>query len=215
MSLNSTELKEIEKQLGCPTGENGIKIANNMHQSNISMTMASIELLNLKANDHLLEIGHGNASHLKQILERTDGLKYTGLEISKTMQKEAKRINAGCNADFLIYDGNNIPFEKSSFNKIVSVNTIYFWKDAIGFIKEVQRVLKSDGMFILTFALKSFMQQLPFVKSEFKLYDELDLRKLISYSKLKIDSLVHKNEMVQSKSGELVNRSYIVAQIKK
>lgn len=59
------------------------------------------------------------------------------------------------------------------------------------------------------------MQKLPFVKSEFELYNEIDLRKLISYSQMEIETLEHNSEKVRSKSGELVNRNYIVARIRK
>lgn len=215
MNLSTKELEEIERQLRCPTGENGVEIANNMNVSNLSMTLASIELLELKSSEHLLEIGHGNCGHLKYILEEAPELNYIGLEISETMQTEAKRINANRGADFLLFDGQTIPFDKNSFNKILSVNTIYFWNDAIAFIKEIERVLQVDGVFILTFALKSFMQKLPFVKSEFKLYDELELRELISFSNLEIDTITHKKERAQSKSGEIVDREFLIAKIKK
>ena len=213
MNLSTKELEEIEKQLRCPTGENGVEIANNMNVSNLSMTLASIELLKLKRNERILEIGHGNCGHLKFILEEAPELSYVGLEISETMQKEAKRINAKRRADFLLYDGHTLPFDENSFNKIISVNTIYFWNDAIGFLKEIERVLQVGGVFILTFALKSFMQKLPFVKSEFKLYNELELKELISSSNLEIDTITHKKERAQSKSGEIVNREFLIANI--
>ncbi|PHR33698.1 MAG: SAM-dependent methyltransferase [Fluviicola sp.] len=213
MNLSTKELEEIEKQLRCPTGENGVEIANNMNVSNLSMTLASIELLKLKRNERILEIGHGNCGHLKFILEEAPELSYVGLEISETMQKEAKRINANHRADFLLYDGHTIPFDENSFNKVISVNTLYFWNDAIGFLKEIERVLQVDGVFILTFALKSFMQKLPFVKSEFNLYNEPELRELISSSNLEIDTITHKKERAQSKSGEIVNREFLIARI--
>lgn len=160
MNLSPNELKEIEKQLSCPVDENGIKIADNMHESNLSMTINSIELLNLSSNDKTLEIGHGNCGHLAHVLGKEKGLKYTSLEISETMQKETRKINHEYNADFLIYDGKNIPFKANSFDKIFYVNTIYSWKDSIGFIKEIERSLKKNETLVLTFATKSFMQKL-------------------------------------------------------
>ncbi len=66
--------------------------------------------------------------HCSQI-ERKN-IHFTGLETSTLMYEEACRINhqlTGNNQiDFKLYDGMNIPFPDNSFNKVFTVNTLYF-----------------------------------------------------------------------------------------
>ena len=214
MKFTQKELEEIEKQLSHPDGENGLKIAENMNESNIQMTNSSIDSLSLLEQDILLEIGHGNCGHLNKIFEKVKDIHYFGLEISKTMKNEAERINQKIiqkkHISFQEYDGNKIPFLNNSFNKIFTVNTIYFWKDPIAFLNEIHRVLKVNGIFVLTFSQKGFMKKLPFVKEKFSLYNDEDLRQIIEKTNLKIIEIINKTDKVKSKTGDLVNREYSV-----
>jgi len=81
------ELKELESQLNCPTGEKGKEIAKEMNNSNIDMTIASIEAIKIKDNNIILEIGHGNCGHLNEVLKQAENIHFFGLEISETMFK--------------------------------------------------------------------------------------------------------------------------------
>ncbi|WP_109436999.1 MULTISPECIES: class I SAM-dependent methyltransferase [Aquimarina] len=219
MKLTQDELKGIEKQLSNPEGEFGIEIAKNMNESNIQMTIDSIKSLKLLKSDFLLEIGHGNCGHLEKIYRDTNGVKYFGLEISETMKYEAERINKKLlqnnQISFYLYDGIKIPFPDNYFDKIFTVNTIYFWENPLDFIIEIYRVLKTNGILILTFAQKDFMKKLPFVKDKFSLYDNNDLKLLIKKTGFNIIETENMSEKIKSKSGELVERIYSVVKIKK
>ncbi|MCG8884010.1 class I SAM-dependent methyltransferase [Tenacibaculum finnmarkense] len=217
--MTQDELKGIEKQLSKPEGEFGIEIAKNMNESNIKMTIDSIKSLKLLKSDILLEIGHGNCGHLEKIYKEANNIKYFGLEISETMKFEAERINKKLiqnnEISFHLYDGINIPFPDNNFDKIFTVNTIYFWENPLDFINEIYRVLKINGILILTFAQKDFMKKLPFVKNKFSLYDNNDLNLLIKKTGFEIVETEKKSEKIKSKSGELVNRIFSVVKIKK
>jgi SAM-dependent methyltransferase len=219
MKFTQDELKGIEQQLSNPEGEFGIEIAKNMNESNIQMTIDSIKSLNLLESDILLEIGHGNCGHLKKIYNETNDIQYFGLEISETMKYEAERINQKLmqsnRINFSLYDGIKIPFPDGYFDKIFTVNTIYFWVKPLDFLSEIYRVLKINGILILTFAQKDFMKNLPFVKSKFSLYDNDDVSLLIKKTEFKIIEIENMTEKIKSKSGELVERIYSVVKIKK
>ena len=92
-----------------------------------------------------------------------------------------------------------------------------FWVKPLEFISKIYRVLKINGILILTFAQKDFMKNLPFVKSKFSLYDNGDLSLLIKKTEFKIIEIEIENmtEKIKSKSGELVERIYSVVKIKK
>ncbi len=217
--LKVDELNEIEKQLSCPYGENGIKIAEMMHTTNIGMTSSSIKSLKLNINDTILELGHGNCGHLNLILKAAKLVTYYGLEISETMQNQAKEINKkylqNKQAFFSIYDGLKIPYPSNNFDKLMTVNTLYFWKHPIEFLNEIHRVLKPNGTFVLTFADKHFMKKLPFIKEKFTLYDDVDIKKLILKSNLTLTKCVKKTEQIKSKTGEFITRDFYIVKAKK
>lgn len=215
MQLTQEEIKELEKQLSCPDGKLGVEVGKNMNETNINMTLSTIDSLELEDNDSVLELGHGNCGHLQKLLATANNINYFGLEISKTMHEEAKAINTTTQAEFLLYDGETIPFKNNSFNCVMSVNTIYFWSNPQKLITEIERVLKPNGICILTYANKEFMKNLPFVGDKFQLFGTKEMETLVSASHLKIDELIHKTEQVTSKTGDSVERTYTLAKLKK
>ncbi|PKH49773.1 class I SAM-dependent methyltransferase [Tenacibaculum sp. Bg11-29] len=216
--LTTAHLKEIEDQLSCPTGTKGIEIATSMNLTNITMTKASIDALNISNNDVILEIGHGNCGHLEYVLNKASNIYYIGLEVSKTMQQEAllqlNKQQDSKNISFELYDGEKLPFENNSIDKIFTVNTLYFWKKPTAFLAEISRVLKKEGICIITFAEKEFMQTLPFVNTKFNLYTNDDINSLLKKNTLKIVNTIHKSESIESKIGDYVNRKYTLIILK-
>ncbi|UII33569.1 class I SAM-dependent methyltransferase [Fulvivirga ulvae] len=217
--MTETELRQLEKQLGCPSGEMGIELGVTMHETNIGMTLNTIEFLDLHDGNLVLELGHGNCSHLEKLLGKAKNLAYHGLEISTLMHEEAQRINqqviADHKVDFKLYNGENIPFPESHFDRIMTVNTIYFWKEPEGFINEIGRKLKPNGCLVITFAQKDFMKNLPFVGENFTLYNQRDIEKLVEGSGLAITGYLDKTEEVKSKAGESVERFYSMVKLAK
>lgn len=217
--MKQEELQEIASQLKHPTGEKGIEMANMMHETNINMTRHSIQNLNISAGNIILELGHGNAGHVEFIFDQVENLKYYGLEMSELMFQEARQINRNFvsqkQAFFSLYDGNVIPFQDTFFDKIFTVNTIYFWQEPEKMLSEVYRVLKPKGIFCITFAEESFMKQLPFTKYEFELYSTEKAFKLIEKTVFKIVYTESQTEKVKSKTGELVERTFTTIVLEK
>src|SRR5690606_41725940 len=83
MAEKDIDMRELEKQLSCPTGESGLEVAKMMHESNLGMTVNTIDLLEVGDGDFVLELGHGNCAHLELLLKRADDVRYYGLELSE------------------------------------------------------------------------------------------------------------------------------------
>ncbi|MEX1192464.1 MAG: class I SAM-dependent methyltransferase [Brumimicrobium sp.] len=215
--MNEKELKELAAQLSKPKGLPGVEVAEIMHETNKRMTLHSIERLSITDNENILELGHGNCSHLSEMLKPK--MTYCGLEVSDLMNKEAIRINQqyidNQQAIFYLYDGLKIPFKDNFFDKAFTVNTIYFWTDPKYLIAELYRVLKPKGILNITFALKKFMQQLPFTKYGFTLYDNDKIKRLIDTSPFTIINIDTETETVKSKTGESAKRAFITVTVKK
>lgn len=216
--MEKEELKILAQNLANPQGEKGVEIGEMMNATNIGMTLESIRTLLIEDDENILEIGHGNADHLKSILNLAKGLKYTGIDISETMHLEAKRLNQKFQdqADFILYEGKKLPFADKTFDKIFTVNTVYFWKDPVGFLNEIYRVLKDEGSFVLTFGQRDFMEKLPFTAYNFKLYNNDEMVELISKSEFKRMKTSEREEEIKSKTGnETIQRIYTILTIKK
>lgn len=216
--MEQKDLKILAQNLANPQGEKGVEIGEMMNATNIGMTLESIKILLIEDGEHILEIGHGNAGHVKSLLSLAQNVKYTGIDISETMQHEAKRLNENfkSQADFILYEGRKLPFEDEVFDKIFTVNTVYFWENPVEFLNEIYRVLKNTGTFVLTFAQRDFMEKLPFTKFNFNLYNNDEMEELISESRFKRMKISEKEEEIKSKTGdELIKRNYTVLTIKK
>ncbi|MEZ7930152.1 MAG: methyltransferase domain-containing protein [Flavobacteriales bacterium] len=79
----------------------------------------------------------------------------------------------------MLYEGINIPYDDNTFDKIFTVNTIYFWENRVQFLAEIKRVLKADGEFSIGFVNESSMRELTFVKNRFELFSKEKINKLI------------------------------------
>lgn len=217
--MQEPDLQQIAEQLRCPTGDFGMQMGQSMAESNKPMTSHSIQQLALKDTDQVLELGHGICTHLAEMLQEAPSMHYQGLEISPLMQQQAMSVNQTLMNDhdvvFSLYDGMQIPFGEASFDKVMSVNTIYFWSPVHIVMDEIARVLKPNGLAVITYAQKQFMQTLPFVGQQFQLYEDSDVAQLAADGPLKVIEFIEYKDRAKSKSGEMVDRQYTIAVLRK
>ncbi|HLT06682.1 MAG TPA: class I SAM-dependent methyltransferase [Cyclobacteriaceae bacterium] len=210
--MNEDQLKALARQLRQPQDHQGLEVADMMNQSNHTMIEHSIDLLDLDDQHRVLELGPARASHLEYLMGKAKRLQYQGLEISPLMVKEAERINLkrvhDGEASFLVYDGERVPFSNGHFDRIFTVNTIYFWDEPEKLARELYRVLQPGGRFNITFAQKAFMERLPFTQYGFHLYDTDKVQKLLSGVGFSFHQAVDQQETVTSKTGDKVQRQF-------
>ncbi len=213
-NMDEKALRELAAQLRQPEGEKGIQVGRQMEQTNAFMISATIHALALQPDEQVLEIGFGNGSHVHALLQATESVVYTGIDISAQMLQEAQSgneqwINTG-RAVFRLTDGKQIPFTKAAFDAVFTVNTLYFWEDATAYIAEILRVLRTGGRACITYALESFMQQLPFTDYGFTLYSNEKVEQLLQQAgAVNISSALH-TEHVQGNAGQTVERTFAV-----
>lgn len=216
--LHDDELKQLAAQLAKPVGEHGIATGKQMQVHNANMIISSLQALQLSGNESVLEIGFGNAAHVPLVLQYGTGIRYTGVDISETMQSEALKNNAGAveagQVEFIITEGNSLPFAANSFDRLFTVNCIYFWKEASRYLLDFFKVLKSGAVGAIGYAERSFMQQLPFVQYGFTLYSKEEVEALLHVvGFVSVESIGH-HEEVQA-SEKMIERPFVVTQFVK
>ncbi len=178
--------RQIGRQLNTPKGFWGMLVGKWMNVINQEMYVEAYKLLDLTSNDNLLEIGFGNGAFIKEMIHKIAPGKYTGADISETMIKYARQKNKSLirfgSVKLLKSNANNLPFDNGSFNKVLTVNTIYFWEEPESVMEEIKRVLKPGGKFVVALNTKEAMEGSEYVKEKFKLYDKEQVKILFRNS---------------------------------
>lgn len=96
----------------------------------------------------VLDLGCGTGALLESIYNLNITEKLSGIDLSPNMIEEAKN-KIGANARLYIGDAENLPFEDDVFNTVICNDSFHHYPSPDKVIKEVSRVLKEDGIFII------------------------------------------------------------------
>src|SRR6476469_8103640 len=149
----------IAKQLSRPTGVIGIIIRHLMNRHNARMNAFAVGQLQLAPSDRVLEIGFGGGSTLAALLNTAAfvaGVDRSRDVISWAKRHFAKAIESG-RAEFRQGDVESLPFNTAAFDKVCTVNTVYFWSSLEAGFAEIHRVLKPRGRVAVGFLPKERM----------------------------------------------------------
>lgn len=217
--MDEETLKAIADQLRQPTGEYAIQVGEKMNEGNLHINLNTFEAIELAAGDNILEIGMGNGFFVKNILSTDNTLRYTGCDFSEIMVDEACKKNeifiASGQAQFYLADAKDLPFEKETFDKVFSINTIYFWENPQIVLAEIWRVLKPKGQVTISLRPKSIMEHYPFVKYGFKMFAKEDLKELISKNNFTVIDIIEKEEPEIELNGELTKTATLLIRAEK
>ncbi len=98
--------------------------------------------------DSVLEIGCGAGDGLA-FLERWLGLsRAEGIDYSKRLIRIARRRNFGPSIRYTSGNAYSLPYDRSEFGLVVSVEVSHALEDKDRFLSEVSRVMKPDGRFV-------------------------------------------------------------------
>lgn len=204
------DTQTLASQLRHPSGEHASEVASNMNSANGQLNVKCIDLLNLQHSESLLEIGPGNGVFAADIVKRADNLSYTGIDWSADMVAEARHINEAIvnsgQASFYEGDSSQLNFDSNTFDKVLTVHTLYFWDKPDKHLAEIRRVMKPEGLLCLAFGDSSFMKDLPFVPYGFELYDKERACRLLDASRFNVLAIEQHREQGVSNTGEVVDK---------
>jgi ubiquinone/menaquinone biosynthesis C-methylase UbiE len=166
----------IARQSGNPSGPLGRIIAWIMARETAAVNERAVELLSLQARDRVLEVGFGHGRTIGRIASVVSEGRIAGIDVSESMTKLAGRKNRAAVAmgrvDLHTGDASALPFEEGAFDKLLSVHTIYFWKDPAACLRELRRVLQAGGTLVLGFTPKESPRTASFPADVYTFYGE-------------------------------------------
>lgn len=99
------------------------------------------------------DIGCGGGMNVKRLTERCTGVVY-GIDPSplcvKQSKKKCSRLISASRVKILSASADSLPFDDCALSLVTAFETVYFWNDITENFKEVFRVLKENGTFLIT-----------------------------------------------------------------
>jgi len=145
--------KFYARHLRNPKGFGGRIVTSVMNKQNLPLYEATIKLLKPSKSDVILDIGCGNGYVLGMLAKQYGGL-YIGIDSSKSIIKSARRRNREFvetgKITFICQNAESMDFNEKSFDKIFTINTVYFWEEPEKIMTQIHRALKPKGLFINT-----------------------------------------------------------------
>lgn len=144
----------MQFKLDKKTYQNKLKSFKN--KDSIKFHQHLVDLLEIKKSDKVLDLGCGHGHTLLYIAQKLGKTgKAIGLDIEERLLAVAERVLKN-----EIFEGkleliksdvsNKLPFPNNSFDKIVCHNVIECIPDRINFINECYRILKKDGILVMS-----------------------------------------------------------------
>lgn len=121
-----------------------------MENHHISITQQTLVLMDLKPGDRVLDLGCGAGWASRLLAQKVAGGerpgKVIGLDVSDEMIRRARAASTDHdNIMFVVGSAQEIPWEENSFDKVLSVESFYYYGNQEGALDELLRVMAPAG----------------------------------------------------------------------
>ncbi len=174
----------LSAQLRQPSGWFGsLVVGPMMNRGNRRIVDCTIALLEVQPHHHVLEVGFGGGYGLACLARLvSDGL-VCGVDFSPDMVRATERrfcrqIAQG-RVNVQLGDISRLPFSPETFDRVLTVNTVYFWPDPPRGFSEIRRVLKDGGRAAVSLRSKTKMEKHPPNREIFRLFEPAEVARLM------------------------------------
>jgi len=148
-----SELSKRINQCKKPSGEQGKQIADEMNESHFALTGWGLGKISIAPNNIILDVGCGGGRTIHRMAAIASAGKVLGIDYSPDCVAWSRAYNAAWikegRVEVLQASVDKIPFEDNYFDIVIAVETVYFWPNLAECFKEIKRVLKPSGKFII------------------------------------------------------------------
>jgi len=139
------------KQFAKPEGPLGWMAGRVMALTNGGRSEWVFSLLELRPEERVLEIGFGPGTDLErasQMAAFVAGVDHSDLMVKQAARRNARAIREG-RVEVQLGSAARLPYPEAHFDKVFAIDSAQFWKDSVGTLTEVGRVLKPGGRIAL------------------------------------------------------------------
>ena len=141
----------VSDQLSRPSGRLGRVVAAGMNRGNRAFNTRAIERLDVRPGTRVLDLGFGGGLTFAPLLERgatVVGVDRAGDMVAAAAARHRETIEAGRLA---VHAGEvqALPLEDASVDRVLTVNTVYFWPDLAPGLRELHRVTAPGGRVVI------------------------------------------------------------------
>ena len=145
----------IAEQARHARGALGRVLAFIMARETWAQNQRAIAALDLSERDHVIDIGCGHGRSLAALAAAASHGSVAGVDPSDLMAEIAVRRNCSLvkagRVDVRVASAADLPYANDTFDKALCVHVIYFWSDLRTSFREIARVMKPGGRFVLVF----------------------------------------------------------------
>lgn len=172
----------VARQSACPSGLLGRLIGAVMARETASANQFALQLLDLHPTDHVLEVGFGHGVTIARLAAAVSGGFVAGVDPSAGMCRMASRRNRDSIVRKLVDlrqgRAEALPYPDGRFDKVLSVHTLYFWREPDRALAEIRRVLKPAGRLVLAWRYDAEAVR-SFPASAYRFHDEAGVLRLL------------------------------------
>ncbi|MBD5586324.1 methyltransferase domain-containing protein [Clostridium botulinum] len=162
--------KELKHELSrissnCQNYNENINNENISELSNLDLKRSNIKILELGCGDASLWNKNFNNIPLNWEITLTDFSEGMLKDAKKNLREKRSRFN------FKIVNAEKIPFEEESFDVVIANHMLYHVPNINKALKEINRVLKSEGILFASTVGKNHMKEIRKIISTFNIYN--------------------------------------------
>ncbi len=170
----------LAAQFARPSGAlGGLLIGPWLNRISARMNRLTLEQLEVRGDEDLLEIGFGGGALLAEVARATRG-RVVGVDLSEAMVKRARRrFRRADRVELHLASVEALPLADASVDKACSVNNLYFWPDPAAGLRELARVIRPGGRLVIAFEPPEELRKWPGHRFGFRLFEEAEVRELM------------------------------------
>ncbi|MCM3736653.1 class I SAM-dependent methyltransferase [Bacillus cytotoxicus] len=146
-------LTKLIEQAKNPRGFVGSSMLCIMNAAHTNMTKWAFSKVNISKHARMLDIGCGGGKAIHTLSKMNSNGKIYGIDYSKQAVENSIKLNKKDVDSGKVFikqaSVSAMPFSNDFFNIITAFQTHYFWPDLENDVKEVFRILKPNGYFLI------------------------------------------------------------------
>ena len=151
--LGATLLARAARQCRKPSDRAGRQVLRRMNVSHSEVTAWGLSHVDICKHFTILDVGCGGGQTIARLAATAAEGKVFGLDYSDASVAAARETNAAAidqgRVDIQLGSVSRLPYADGTFDLVTAVETHYYWPDLANDVREVIRVLRPNGTFVI------------------------------------------------------------------